>query len=177
MNCFLFLMSIITFTESEKILLDPSKSDDFICNDQLDRLWFRFTYENTSEIFEKSEDLILHYSYQPCSESNDCGPKHLATINSSTSILRLIINSAYSYKIEISTYQKFKNITNDKLCNNFEFYQFVECGQYGLNIASNGSCSLFLISNEMEFSIVKYVYLFFGLTLSLVVMAKYQIIK
>lgn len=179
------MILIISNGEGQEIQLDKSKSVEFKCNDHLDRLWLHFSFENKSAIFDNYGDIVLHYTYQPCFETNNCAQKHLTTINSNTSILKLIINSAYSYQIEISSQQKTNNISNSKVCENTDFYQFIECGQYSLNIVSNASCTISFISNEMEFSIVKYVYLFFGLSLSLVVMAKlikatffrYQLIK
>lgn len=178
-------MFVITYCYGIVIQMDPSKSLEFKCNDHLDRAWLHFKYENKSEIFENGDELLFHYSYQPCFESDTCVTDYLTKINSNTSTLKLIINSAYMYKIEVTTNQKFKNISNNRICENLDFYQFVECGQYDFNFFSNGSCTITLVSNEMEYSIVKYVYLFFGLSLSLVVMAKlikatffrYQLIK
>lgn len=178
-------MFLIAYSYGTVIQMDPSKSVDFKCNDHLDRAWLHLKFENKSEIFENNNELILQHSYQPCFESDACVPIYLTAINFNTSTLKLIINSAYTYKMDISTHQKFKNISNNRICDNLDFYQFIECGQYNFNFLSNGSCTITLVSNEMEYSVVKYVYLFFGLSLSLVVMAKlikatffrYQLIK
>ena len=108
-KCVLFF-AILIEANAKYMKLDKSKHDKWKCNDYLDKLWLNINYLNQTELLN-TDRFILSYSYTPCFNTTHddatgdykCGvPKYLTHFNTSKKLIRIVLDSFYKYKINIS---------------------------------------------------------------------------